>query len=168
MMRLRRHRWLGWIPPLVWMGLIFLGSTDLLAASHTSRFIEPLLRWLSWGWLRPTEIVQIHFFIRKTGHVCEYAILAALTWYAVRGSSRPITPDLPARSERFFFCWALVVASLYAAGDEFHQSFVPTRTASVHDVMIDTAGAFGGLLALGTVRRVRRRWAAGRRRPDRS
>jgi VanZ family protein len=42
----------------------------------------------------------------------------------------------------------LLVVFLYAALDEFHQSFVPTRTPLVSDVFIDTAGAAIGLLAL--------------------
>jgi len=40
---------------------------------------------------------------------------------------------------------ALVVAAIYAAFDEFHQSFVPSRTASAHDVAIDIGGAVVGL-----------------------
>ena len=30
-----------WLPPLLWLGVIFLGSTDLMSAEHTSRFIVP-------------------------------------------------------------------------------------------------------------------------------
>jgi VanZ family protein len=47
-----------------------------------------------------------------------------------------------------------LIVALYAASDEFHQSFVPTRTALVSDVFVDTAGGAAGLLAL---------WAFGRR-----
>jgi VanZ family protein len=43
---------------------------------------------------------------------------------------------------------ALVLSAAYATTDEFHQSFVPTRTASVRDVMIDTSGS---LLSLSIV-----------------
>ena len=39
----------------------------------------------------------------------------------------------------------LAVAAAFAASDEFHQSFVPTRSASVHDVMLDVFGAIVGL-----------------------
>jgi len=38
----------------------------------------------------------------------------------------------------------VILVVLWAAGDEFHQSFVSTRTGSVVDVVIDTAG---GVLA---------------------
>ena len=42
----------------------------------------------------------------------------------------------------------LLIVFLYGASDEFHQSFVPTRTARVSDVFIDTAGGAFGLLVL--------------------
>ena len=40
----------------------------------------------------------------------------------------------------------LLVAMIYATTDEFHQSFIPSRTATAHDVMIDIVGAIVGLL----------------------
>ena len=150
------------------MGLIFLGSTDLLAASHTSRFIEPLLRWLSRGRLRPEEIAQIHFLIRKMGHFTEYAVLAALLWNALRLSTAAEPCSTPSRGGRIWYGGAFCLATLYAAGDEFHQSFIPTRTASVRDVMIDSVGACGGLLVVAACRRIRRRWAEDFPRPDKS
>jgi VanZ family protein len=41
---------------------------------------------------------------------------------------------------------SIVFTILYAASDEFHQSFVPSRSASVFDVMIDTTGGICGTL----------------------
>ena len=49
---------------------------------------------------------------------------------------------------------ALAIVFLYAASDELHQAFVPTRTALVSDVFIDTAGGAAGLLALWLARRI--------------
>jgi len=46
----------------------------------------------------------------------------------------------------------------YAASDEFHQLFVPSREASVLDVLIDTAGAVFALLLIWFIGRWRRRW----------
>jgi VanZ family protein len=40
-----------------------------------------------------------------------------------------------------WFKFSLALAMLYALTDEFHQSFVPSRTASLHDCAIDSAGA---------------------------
>jgi VanZ family protein len=41
---------------------------------------------------------------------------------------------------------ALFACAVFAASDEFHQSFLKSRTPSVRDVMLDVAGALFGLL----------------------
>ena len=82
-------RWrvrLSWLAVLAWMSLIFSGSTGSFSAAHTSRFIEPLLHWLSRGRLSGDAIGEIHFLIRKLAHLTEYAILAILIWDALRRS----------------------------------------------------------------------------------
>jgi VanZ family protein len=127
-----------WLPLLIWLALIFAGSTDLMSAEHTSRIIEPLLRWL-----RPTiswhTIEQVQFYIRKAAHVTEYTILAALLYRAL------VNTVLVGRA---WISAAVVVAlsGVYAISDEFHQSFVPSRTATARDVMIDAVGAVCGVL----------------------
>lgn len=134
-----------WIPAAVWMYLIFCGSSDVLSAGHTSRFIEPFLRWLFTG-ISQTRVDDLHFLIRKTGHICEYAVLALLFWWALRPwSARTLTGKLPqwAGHPTFLAAWLLTV--MYAASDEFHQSFVSSRGASVHDVAIDALGAAAAL-----------------------
>ncbi len=72
-------------------------------------------------------------------HFTEYAILASLLWRALR----------PAMSKALLWAYglSLVVAAVYSASDEFHQSFVPGRDASVGDFGFDVAGA-GLALAL--------------------
>src|SRR5689334_10695176 len=128
----------GWMPVILWMTLIFLGSTDVLSAEHTSRFLFPFLRWLDphMSWV---TMYSIQTVVRKLGHVTEYAILAALLWRALRGGMRwsSQTPVL--------FAIVCVACTAFAASDEFHQSFIPSRTSSVHDVMIDIFGAVIGL-----------------------
>ena len=62
--------------------------------------------------------------LRKFAHAAEYGVLAALLWRALRNELA-----------------ALVVAVAYAAGDEFHQSFVPSRGSSLRDVFLDFTGA---------------------------
>jgi VanZ family protein len=128
-----------WLPLLVWLGVIFVGSTDLMSAQHTSPFIVPFLRWLdphiSWA-----AINTIHTVIRKLGHVCEYAILALLLWRALCSG-----PTLRTKTSILFTAVVLACA-VFAACDEFHQSFVRSRTASGRDVLLDCAGAFLGAL----------------------
>jgi VanZ family protein len=127
-----------WLPLFIWMLLIFIGSTNLLSAEQTSRIIGPLLRWLQPD-ISAEAIAHMQFFVRKGGHVTEYAILAVLFWRALRATLRS-TPPL-----RIGASVALVCA-LFAASDEFHQSFIATRTASETDVLIDICGALIGLL----------------------
>ncbi len=128
-----------WMPALAWMVLIFLGSTDVLSAEHTSRFLVPFLHWLD-PHIPLATVVMIQTLIRKLGHVTEYAVLAVLLWRALRGGRSFQTRLILL----FFVSW--LACGLFAASDEFHQSFVPSRTSSVHDVVIDTCGALVGLL----------------------
>ncbi len=127
-----------WLPALIWLGFIFVGSTDVLSAEQTSRFLVPLLRWLD-PQISVATIATIHFAVRKLGHLIEYAILAMLFWRAVRrGTNLQMKISILSAS-----VW--VVCAIFAATDEFHQSFVPSRTAASGDVMIDSIGAFVGL-----------------------
>lgn len=85
---------------------------------------------------------MIHFTTRKIAHFTEYAILGFLAARAFRTSPRPAI-----RQRWFLICVTLVV--VYALIDEYHQSFVPSRTASIFDSLIDIAG---GLTALVFIR----------------
>ncbi len=140
------------MPVLLWMGLIFWGSTDALAAHRTSRFLGPFLRWLVPGIGSETE-AGVRAVIRKGGHVTEYAVLAILIARAVRAG-----PESGSRTRTWVLA-AWLGATGYAATDEFHQSFQPTRQGSVIDVGIDSAGAALGSMAYAVwvKRRERRR-----------
>ena len=139
-----------WLPVVLWMGLIFGGSTDLLSSQSTSRIIRPLLRWLNPD-VSDETIRVVETVVRKGGHVAEYSMLAVLLWRARR---KPLKNDPRPWSWREA---ALVIfySGLYATTDEFHQSFVPSRTTSPWDVMIDCFGAAIGLGLCLTFRRKR-------------
>jgi len=128
-----------WLPLLVWLGVIFLGSTNLMSAEHTSRLIVPFLLWLKPG-MAPDRILFILIVMRKCAHVGEYAVLALLLWRALRS-----VPTLQTK-RLILFIAVLIACAVFAASDEFHQSFVKSRTPSVRDVMLDVAGAVFGLL----------------------
>jgi VanZ family protein len=53
--------------------------------------------------------------------------------------------------------WAFAWATAYAASDEFHQSFVPSRQGQITDLLFDATGAALGLLGLWLWGRWRRR-----------
>lgn len=71
--------------------------------------------------------------LKKGAHFAAYAIFAALAYWAVQDWQRP-------------FFVAFLLTMLYAASDEYHQTFIPGRNGTLMDVLIDTAG---GLFALG-------------------
>jgi VanZ family protein len=120
------------------MTLIFVFSTDIFSSSNTSSLLAPLLSSLLPS-LSSDEIEILHNIIRKLGHWSEYFILAVLLARALRAG-------LPPQRRFAHFAACIAIATLYAASDEWHQSFVPSRTSSIIDVMIDSFGALCGLL----------------------
>jgi VanZ family protein len=93
------------------------------------------------------HIEAVHFLFRKCAHLTEYAVLSLLLWRALR---KPVRNDLrPWRWNEAFT--AIFIVFLYAATDEFHQIYVPTRTPHFTDVLIDTFGATCAMIALWTL-----------------
>ncbi|MEZ4830007.1 MAG: VanZ family protein [Bacteroidia bacterium] len=127
---------LYWLPVLLWMGVIFaLSSQDKdqsKGLSDTFLFIFRLMG------LDPVQMQElgIPHLVRKMAHVTEYFILYLLV-------HRLIASYSPQKSS---LLWALLVCVLYAASDEYHQSFVPGRGADVLDVGIDSIGMTIALL----------------------
>jgi len=127
------HLLKAWIAAVLWLIVIAIESSAYLSAQNTSRILYPLLHFL-FG-LSHSRFEYWHFFIRKGGHVFGYGLLSILLFRAWRES-------LPAvGNPKWTFRWAnisvlgtLLVASL----DELHQSFLPSRTGCVQDVILDT------------------------------
>ena len=106
-----------WLPVLLWAAFIF----------HLSGI--PYLR-LTEAWY--------DFILRKGAHLFVFGVLARLLARALTGSTL--------WSWKKIFAWSLILSALCACSDEYHQSFVAGRSASMIDVTIDTLGAW---LALG-------------------
>jgi VanZ family protein len=133
------------------MAVIFSASGDSHSFQHSSRIIGPLLHWL-FPDLSHEKVDVIVTAVRKCAHLTEYAVLAFLFWRALW---RPVRRDPRPWSWRHAGAAVLLVA-FYASTDEFHQRFVPSRDASVRDVLIDTTGAVLGMLLLWAIWRWRR------------
>lgn len=146
----RRRLW-RYGPVLLWMAFIWFASTGEFSAANTSRIIGPLLLWLFPN-SSPEEIARLHFLVRKAAHFTEYALLAFLAARALVASSRR------ALRHGWFIISLLLVVS-YALLDEYHQSFVATRTSSIYDSLIDMSGGLSALLiyVLWRKRQTRRR-----------
>ena len=131
-----------WWPALLWAVVISTFSTGLFTSENTSRIIVPILHWL-FPRASVDTLYLIHHFIRKTGHVTEYFILSLLILRGIRAGRRGV-----------HLAWALVAIAIvagYASLDEFHQRFVPGRTAAVSDVLLDTAGGIAAQVVVGLV-----------------
>jgi VanZ family protein len=123
-----------WFPVFLWIGFIFWMSTGMFSAQNTYLFFEPLLRFFVSS-VSQKEIILFHIILRKCAHVTEYFISGLLLFRAIRN-------DSDKRREWLWAFSSLLVVVLIAASDEFHQSFVSTRTASILDVGIDVLGGF--------------------------
>ena len=132
-----------WLPMLGWLVVTFIGSTNVMSVEQTSPFIVPFLLWLKPG-MTQQHIWVIIVFMRHCAHVGEYAILALLMWRAFRwGMSVSMGMST--------LCGVVLLwCALFAASDEFHQTFVKSRTPSVCDVLLDIGGASLGLLIVAS------------------
>ena len=128
----RWDRFKDWLPAIVWACVISSLSTDAFSADHTGRFIIPVLRWVFPHASEPS-ILLMHALIRKSAHFVEYFIFSIFLTRGFRGQERGW--------KLRWAVWALAVAAGYAALDEFHQWFVPGRTASPWDALLDATGA---------------------------
>jgi VanZ family protein len=124
---------------MFWLGLIAVESTGTFSAQNTGRFLYPLLHYLFA--VDPVRFQTWHFLLRKGGHVIGYGMLSILLFRAWRASV-PV-----AGNPRWAWVWsldAILMTTLVASLDEWHQSFLPSRTGSIRDVVLDSAA---GLLA---------------------
>ena len=106
-----------WLPPLVWMGLIF-------ALSAQPDFPGPPEPWLD-------------ILLKKGGHALGYGVLA---WLYRRALGQHI------RSANTLRVVSVCLAVAYGLSDEYHQTLVPGRNGRLLDVAVDGLGACGAML----------------------
>lgn len=75
----------------------------------------------------------LDFLVKKGGHALGYGLLALSYLRGLKGGNQDV------HMRWFYAAW--LMATLYSATDEFHQSFVPGRYPAVTDVLIDSLGA---------------------------
>ena len=118
----------------MWLIVIAIESSAYLSAHNTSRILYPLLHFL-FG-MNHATFEHWHFYIRKGGHVLGYALLSILLFRAWRET-------LPALSgAKWTARWATIAVlgtALVASLDEWHQSYIPSRTGTPRDVLLDTS-----------------------------
>ncbi|MDO5293037.1 MAG: VanZ family protein [bacterium] len=132
---------------IVWMIIIFSFSarTSDVSTNDSNRIGLFIGKTFISGFNEWNEEKQMDFAkkvdhpIRKTAHALEYTILGALVTGAYITDKRKLRT-------RILIPW--IIATLYAASDEFHQLFVPGRSGQVTDVMIDSSGVICGVLLM--------------------
>jgi len=120
--------------------LIYHLSTAGFGSSFTEWFLSQILS-LFQIHVSPGTLDFLNFVVRKLAHFTEYAIFAQLLYVSLLGV---VELEWQPRTA----LWSAVIAGAYSLTDEFHQLFVPNRTASLVDCAIDTTGAILGLLVV--------------------
>lgn len=129
-------RYLFWGLALLWMLVIFAFSHQAHSGAYTEAYLQ-----------------EANVPIRKLAHMFEFAVLAvlyqaALAGYLLAPSEAGVKNNLKNYGLAFF------LALIYALSDEFHQAFVPGRSASLFDAAIDATGALAGLTCVYWLRRI--------------
>lgn len=133
---------------IVWMGVIFLFSAqDSHKSSELSGHVTQTTqktffpKWSEYPKEKYTaEMSTLEYFIRKAAHFSEYLLLGFL-----------IAGFLSTFSISYIWVFLIAISAsfLYAASDEWHQSFVEGRAMLLFDMLIDTIGsAFGSVIMI--------------------
>lgn len=131
-----------WFPSAIWLAVIALESTNLGSSDHTGRILYPIFRFLFE--MSPAQFAVWHALLRKTGHFVGYFTLSVLLFRSWRAS-------FPRLSTRWCLQWAALAflgTSLVAMLDEGHQSFLPSRTGTFRDVILDSTAGLVAQIAL--------------------
>jgi VanZ family protein len=126
--------WFGvWWPVALSIAVIAMESTEYMGADHTSGPFRLVWEFF-FGPVGDSRWDAIHIMIRKSGHFLGYGAIG-LCWLRAWWMTLP--------HSHFFkdAALALMGTALVASADEFHQSFLPNRTGSVWDVLLDCCGA---------------------------
>jgi VanZ family protein len=141
----------AWWPAIVWIGIITFESTDFFSSQNTGNMLYTLLMHL-FGHISFYKFLVFHHYLRKTGHVVGYGMLSVLL---LRGWQATLDQDHAQLGRTALLSWLGTV--FVAAMDEWHQSYIPSRTGTWRDVVLDSvAGVVFLLVAYFWLRRSER------------
>ena len=141
----------AWLPVVIGAAIIAVESTTYFGSDHTSGPLRRIFEAL-FGHVGDALWERIHHYIRKSGHFVGYGLIGLAwlrAWWMTLPRSRFLTDAV----------LALLGTALIATSDEWHQSFLPNRTASPRDVLIDCSGALA-MICMAY-------WALRRKAPER-
>ena len=125
-----------WIAAGLWLALIAGESTNHLSAANTTRILYPLFHFFTG--VDPFRFVIWDYYIRKMGHFVGYfglSILLFRAWRATLSFASPFSWSM--QWARISFFMTALVASL----DEWHQTYLSSRSGSLRDVLLDSSAA---------------------------
>jgi VanZ family protein len=141
------QRVLDWLPATLSVLMIALESTATFSANNTSQWLYPL--WVRlFGPISPAHWAEVHHLIRKTGHFVGYGLVSVAFFYSWRQTLHRMAVVKHWTLWRRASVLAVLCTLLIASLDEYHQSFLPSRTSSPRDVLIDLCGAIAFQLVL--------------------
>jgi len=118
-------------------------KTESKMLEKISKFWFPFVLWSfiifsfsSFPTAKTSQIYWQDFVIKKLAHITEYAIFTVLLYRALINSNV---------NKKKAAILSIILAVLYGASDEFHQSFTPGREPRIRDVLFD---AFGSILSV--------------------
>lgn len=147
----RKFPWREWIPAILWIILIAIESTPWLSFQNTGHVLYALVATL-FGAVNATGVSWVNTVLREMGHVTGYGMLSWLLFRAWRATLRSDAVAWTLCWAVIAFCMSVVVASL----DEWHQSYLPSRGGSIHDVYLDGSAALAVQILLFALWRKRR------------
>ncbi|WMJ85880.1 VanZ family protein [Anaerocolumna sp. MB42-C2] len=144
-MRKIKRVWV-WVPTILILFIIYSFSaangiqSSAMSAGLTDKIIHFFVSVPFLDFNSAQEVISLqvlHLFIRKLGHLTEYAALAlsmAFALYKYRVNNR-----------RLISC-CMVFGFFYAGTDEIHQLFIIGRSGQFMDVLIDCLGMSAGII----------------------
>jgi VanZ family protein len=128
----------AWLPVLLCIFVISQESTIAFGADHTSQPLQHFFEFF-FGPFTPQHWWRLHIIIRKCGHFLGYGILS-VAWFRAFWMSMWLAEPVRRRLASAH-AMAMVGTLLVASADEFHQTFLPNRTGTPWDVLVDCSGA---------------------------
>ena len=122
-----------WSPVALGISIIVLESTEWFGADHTSSPLRKILEAV-FGHISNAQWEILHHYIRKSGHFLGYGFIG-LAWLRAWWFTLPHSRFLPDA------ILALLGTALVASCDEWHQTYLPNRTGTPWDVLLDCTGA---------------------------
>ena len=137
-----------WFPVAMMFAVMYYFSTDVFSADNTRSVLEKIFLWFS-PHASKHAVLTFNYFVRKSAHFTEYAILGALLFRAFRAGD----------VLRWRLKWAVysfVFSVSWALLDELHQTFTQKRGGSIWDSLLDSSGALVMLVVISIAARKRR------------